>query len=284
MKHLLCCCFLLNASVTFAQPKIITQAIVTTKTTITTPEGEDEPASQTMQSANGEEVRIMRFGGDGETKSTTYYKNDLVKTVINNEMGRTTTIRDNANKKTTTLMEIMGKKTGFYSTDEEQEQMRKQMDSLMQTKRQHEAGEQSNNIKVAINSDIVYMDESKKIAGFICKKALIITTKNNGKDTLQVWYNPEIKLQGLVTTGGTSGLGGFMRNNNSNNSLAKINGFVMEYETKLNKGKVMKVEVTKLETEKQVTDKEFEIPKDYELKPMKDMQSGGRGFQMRIGG
>lgn len=45
----------------------------------------------------------------------------------------------------------------------------------------------------------------------------------------------------------------------------------------------MIVEVTKINTEKEVADKEFEIPKDFVVKPMKDMQNGGGGgFQIRV--
>ena len=42
----------------------------------------------------------------------------------------------------------------------------------------------------------------------------------------------------------------------------------------------------KIDIEKEVKDKEFDIPKDVELKAMKDMQQmgGGRAFQIRVGG
>ena len=52
----------------YAQPKLITQATVTTKTTIVATEA-DENAQTTSTGPGGEEVRIMRFGGDGETKT-----------------------------------------------------------------------------------------------------------------------------------------------------------------------------------------------------------------------
>lgn len=280
MKYIFPFALLFSSITSIAQPKTITQAIVTTKTTIMSAENEDAPSSG-FQSENGEEVRVLRLGGDGETKSTTYLKNDRVKTVINNEMGRTTTIRDNTNKKTTTLMEIMGKKTGFSATDEEQEEMRKRMDSLMQSRRQEGNMDQSG--RAIVNTKIEYEDESKKIAGCTCKKALVINTRKNGMvDTSIVWYNPDIKLQGLTSTGGSSGFGAFMRNNTIA-ELAKIDGFIMAYEMKLNRGRIIKVEVTKLETDKEIADKEFEIPKDFEIKPIKEMTNGGGGIQMRIG-
>jgi hypothetical protein len=47
----------------------------------------------------------------------------------------------------------------------------------------------------------------------------------------------------------------------------------------------MEVWVTKLELEPAIDDKEFTIPKEYELKPMKEMRSmfGGGGGQPRRG-
>jgi len=266
-----------------AQTKVLTQAIITTKTTIVSPEGDDANVPLPPTGADGEQRVTMRFGGDGETKTVTTIKGDFIKTFSESEMGRTTTIRDNANKKTTTLMEMMGNKTGFYSTDEEQEQMRKRMDSMMQSRPQG-----ANNIGGGgtTTSTIVYVDETKKIAGQQCKKALLITTKANGnKDTGVVWYCPDFKLQGLPSTGGESGFGAFTRTNTLG-GLSDLAGFPMQYEMKMNRGRIMTVEITKIVIDKEIADKEFEIPKDFVVKSMKDMQNGfgGRGVEIRMGG
>ena len=293
MKGLFLIVFALFAIVTFAQQKTISQAILTTKTTIVIPEGEDESAPQA--SSNGDERRVMmRFGDAGETKAVTYLKNDLVKTVVKTDMANTTTIRNNAEKKTTTLIEAMGNKTGFYATDTDQEEMRKRMDSMMQARNQNAALAGTNNAPVV---DVIYVEGSKKIAGFECKKALILSTRNTTittettitvkpvTDSSIVWYCPDFKLQGITSTGGTSGAFSFGRMG-SLSGLDKLNGFPMEYEMKMQRGRKMIVEVTKIETEKEIKDKEFEIPKEYEVKPIKDMQNGmGNGrFQMRVGG
>ena len=62
----------------------------------------------------------------------------------------------------------------------------------------------------------------------------------------------------------------------------------MQYERNMNRGRHMTVEVTKLVIDKDVADKEFEIPKNIEIKSAKDMQNGGPGggpmIQMRVGG
>lgn len=282
MKKLLSLIFLSASVSAFAQPKLLTQATITTKTTIVSPEG-DEAQPGNFSSDNGEQVRIMRFGGDGETKTTTWLKNDLVKTFSESETGRTTVIRDNSKKLTTTIMEMMGRKTGFYATDEDQAEMARRMDSMMQSRNQNASFGRSGK---APEFSIAYLDESKKIAGYDCKKALVIATRGNGrKDTTMVWYCPDFKLQGISSTGGSfGGFGGFV-NQAGANGMENLNGFPMQYERNMNGGRKMTVQVTKVITDKEIADKEFEIPKDIEVKPMKDMQNGaGPGVQIRVGG
>lgn len=282
MKRIITFCFLLSAINGFAQPKAITQAIVTTKTTIVAPE-EDENIPNTNPGNGGEEMRIIRFGGDGETKTTTWLKNDLVKTFSETEMGRTTTIRDNSKKMTTTIMEMMGKKMGFYASDSDQAIIRKRMDSMMQSRNPNGRQVSSDTTSVSV---IHYFEETRKIAGYDCKKALIVTTRANGKsDTTTVWYAPEMKLTGIISTGGSfGGFGGFSPQAAGPSPLEGLNGFPMQYERNMNRGRKMTVVVTKLVTDKEITDKEFEIPRDIDLKSVKDMQNGPGGFQMRIGG
>ena len=278
MKRTITLLFLAASTAVYAQPKLITQATVTTKTTIVAPDG-DETQVQDMRTADGGgEVRIMRFGGGGgETKTTTWLKNDLVKTFSESEMARTTVIRDNTKKLTTTIMEMMGKKSGFYATDEDQVEMRKRMDSMMQ-------GRGGSNSPAVFS--ITYIDESKKISGYNCKKALVIGKRSNGiSDTTVVWYCPDFKLQNLPSTGGSAvGFGGFNVTAGAN-GMEDLNGFPMQYERNMNRGRHMTVQVTKLVIDKDIADKEFEIAKDIEIKPMKDMQnSGGPGMQIRIAG
>ena len=265
-----------------AQPKLLTQAIITTKTIVVAPEA-DENTPGNPAGPDGQEIRIMRFGGDGETKTTTWLKNELVKTFSESEMGRTTIIRDNSKKLTTTIMEMMGRKTGFYATDEDQEMMRRRMDSMMRGRDPN--GNRIDRTPPATN--IVYVDESKKIAGYDCKKALIISTRATGKaDTTTVWYCPGFKLQGLSSVGGNlAGFGSFSPQSGLN-GMKNLNGFPMQFQTTMSRGRTITVQVTKLVIDKDIADKEFEIPKDIEIKAMKDMQNGGPGsgtIQLRMG-
>lgn len=283
MKKIITLLFLSASIAVYAQPKVLNQALITTKTTIVAPETDEAPPPN-MTSENGEQIRIMRFGGEGETKTTTWLKNDLVKTFSESEMGRTTVIRDNSKKMTTTIMEMMGRKNGFYATDDDQAEMRKRMDSLMQSRGGQNASFGGGSNTPAAYS-VVYIDENKKLSGYACKKALIIAARSNRTDTTTVWYCPDFKLQNLPSTGGpAAGFGGF-NTTSGPTGMELLNGFPMQYERNMPRGRHMTVEVSKLVIDKDVADKEFEIPKDIQVKPMKDMQNGGGpGMQIRIAG
>lgn len=71
---------------------------------------------------------------------------------------------------------------------------------------------------VNFSSNIVNTNETKKIAGYNCKKALVITDKIIVKDTFVVWYTPDLKFSNITSTGGTSGLGN-MGGGGGNNSF-----------------------------------------------------------------
>ncbi|MBS1512191.1 MAG: hypothetical protein JST86_15185 [Bacteroidetes bacterium] len=288
MKKVITPLLVLAAVAVKAQTKLYDHAVITTKTTIVSPEGADENAPTPPPGGDGEQRVMFRFGGDGETKSTTTLKGSLIKTFTETDMSRSTTIRDNDKKITTTMLEVMGKKTAFYVTDSDQVQMQKRMDSLMQSRRQNN---DNNNVfrnnNTVVGATISYFEDTKKIAGLVCKKALLVTNRQNGnKDTSLVWYCPDFKLKGIVSTGGFGG-GGFGGNFGRITTLSglnDLNGFPMYYEMNMGRGRKMMVEVTKINTEKEVADKEFEIPKDVEVKAMKDMQNGNGGFQFRMGG
>ena len=258
-------------SLSFAQPKLITQATITTNTNIIAPE--DEDVSQ-IQNPGGGGFNFRNFG-DGETKSTTYVKNDLVKTNYKSESFRGSMYRNNTTKITTTIFEIMGNKQGFYSSDNDQAEMAKRMDSIMKERAKTDTNMRQRTRAVNFASKVEYLNETKKIAGLNCKKALIIIDKLLAKDTMAVWYTPEIKFANLTSTGGTSGIANF--SGPASDPFQKIDGFVMMYERGMPRGRKMEVKVTKIETDKDIADKEFEIPKDVEIKSMKEMQSQGGG-------
>jgi hypothetical protein len=285
MKQFFFLAFVCCSGAASAQPKLVTQATIHSTTTITAPEDEDVAAIQNQGGGPGGGMRMM-FGGDGETKSVTQVKNDLVKTVMKSDMGRTTIIRNNANKMTTTLLEMMGNKTGFYITDDEQAKLRVEMDSMMKARRKDSSSARMMRPAEATPVQVVYTNDTKKIAGYPCKKAYLVATRILGiKDSSVVWFTPDFKVNNVTSTGGSfsMGMGGAPA---VSNGFDKIDGFVMGYETKMRRGRTMIVQVTKIELDKEVADKEFEIPKDFDVKPMKEMRSmmggqGGANFEIR---
>ncbi len=282
MRKIITTLLLTGSLAVYAQPKLLTEATIITKTTIVAPEFDDAPGGN-FTSENGEQLRVVRFGGDGETKTTTWIKNDLQKTFSESEMGRTTVIRDHRKKLTTTIIEMMGKKTGFYATDAEQEEALKRMDSMMQGRGQNAGFGRDNTPPVY---HIVYQDDTKKISGYSCKKALVIGTRSPGRsDTTTVWYTPDFKIQSLSGTGGSAGGFGGFNVTAGKTGFEDLAGFPLQYERTMNRGRTMTVEVTKMIIDKEIKDKEFELPKDIEIKPMKEMQNGGGpGMRIRIGG
>ncbi len=273
MKTLLLAGFVLISAAAFSQQKNVTQAVIYTTTNIIAPEEDDV---QNIQGANqgGMNFRNML---DGEIKSTTYIKNDLMKTVLKSEMGRSTIIRDNNKKLTTTLMEIMGMKQGFYATDEEQAEEKRKRDSIQQSRRKNDSTFKAPPAPDDKQVEVVYTNETKKIAGYQCRKAYFVTTRLLGKDSMAVWFTPELKIPYLSFTGGLSGLP--MGASANLTKFELIDGFIMAYETKFMRNRKMQIEVTKIDLEKEIADKEFDIPKDFELKPMKEMRHmfGGMG-------
>ena len=268
-----------------AQPKVITQAIITTSTNVIAPEDEEVSEIQPQgREGGGFNWRTMM---DGETKSTTYLKNDLVKTDLKSETFKGSIYRDNVKKLTTTVFEMMGNKGGFYTSDDDQEIMKKRMDSMREARQKADTNQKEKprmrNVDPA--TSVVYLDESKKIAGYNCKKALIILDRLVRKDTTIVWYNPEIKFSNLSSTGGMSGMGMFSNQMSGGINFDKVDGFVMQYERKMPRGRTMEVKVTKIVTDKDIAATEFDLPKDIEIKNMKDMMGqGGGGMRMMMGG
>lgn len=284
MKQYFIPVLLLATNLLFAQPILITKATITTTTNVIAPDEDDIAQIQPQgESGRGGGFNFRNFM-DGESKSTTFIKDNLVKTNLKSESYRGSIYRNNDTKTTTTIMEVMGTKQGFVGTDEDQIAMKNKMDSLMAARAKADTNmKQRKTRNVNFEVSIVYINEIKKIAGYECKKAIIITDKLLRKDSMIVWYLPTIKFANVSSTGGMSGIP--IANNiggNTAESFDKIDGFVMMYSRKMQRGRVMEVAVTKLEINKDVADKEFEIPKDVELKNVKDI--GGAGGNIRMFG
>ncbi len=152
-------------------------------------------------------------------------------------MGMTTVvISDNKAKVATTLMDVMGNKIATKSTEADIE------------KQNAEQGD----FKVQVT------DETKTIAGYTCKKAVV--TDSDG-ETSDIYFCEDIKLEG---------------GNWSQKQFKDINGFPLMYSFK-QRGINMQMTATKISAEK-VDDSKFTIPSDYKEMTQEEMRKmfGGR--------
>jgi GLPGLI family protein len=277
----------------YAQPKSVTQAYISTTMNIIAPETEDVQNLQSGQEApRGGMGMNWRGMMDGETKITTYLKGDMVKNVMKSDMGRSTSYRDNKEKRTTMVMEMMGNKMGFTTTDEEMAAMQKRRDSMMAERKKADtsSGQRRETTldKSNMQVDFIKTNETKKIAGYQCQKGYLITQRLIGApDTSVVWYTPEFKIDNFSSLGSmANGMPGPARSMMpSLNGLEKIDGFALRYEMKMRGNRRVEVEVNKIDLDKKIDDKEFALPNDVEIKPMREMRNmfgGGRGGEMRF--
>lgn len=157
-----------------------------------------------------------------DTKTTLTFKNDNSRVDVNGTMFQTSII--NANKKNIMLFEMMGQK---YKTDftNEMQDAKKMKDN---------------------SYDVELTNETKQIAGYNCKKAIVKT--KDGK-AYNVFYTDEI----------STGL-------NKSFPYQKIKGFPMEYQID-SKGMTVAYIVTSVDLTSPVSDDVFKIPDGYEQMP-----------------
>lgn len=286
MKIIVSALVMLFTFTAMAQPKTYKQAIINTTTNVIAPEEEDVQNIQQNPDGGG---RGMNFRNmmDGETKFVTYLKNDLTKTNIKSETIKSTIYRDNNKKITTTIMQMMGNKMGFFVSDDELAELSKKRDSMMEERRKTDTAFKQRNFgeRKIVSTEIVTTKESKKIAGYNCLKAFLINKNLLGlKDSIVFWYTPEIKFEHLSFTGGLSNLPGMRNMTGGLSGIENLEGFVMRYEMNIMRNRKMEVEVTSIDLQKSIDDSEFNLPKDIEIKPMKDMQFGRGGMMRGMGG
>ncbi|MBX9783481.1 MAG: hypothetical protein K2X48_09330 [Chitinophagaceae bacterium] len=247
---------LLFCSSTFAQ-QTVNEAIIEMTMHITFPESDLPPAPEGAQ--------VMRIG-DGEVKSKMFLKNGNMKMETDMGMGKSYTFYTVENKTTTTLMEMMGRKMGFFSNEEEIKKM--QAADTNQKRIQSFKPE----------TFIEYLSDSKKIAGTTCYKAIIRYKNSKGEEKQQeVWYTPDFRM------GEEFRISTIMRSEVP--GLNKLKGFPMEMEVVRQNGMKMHYLVSKVDLNAKIDDKTFIIPGGYDIKPQSEMMRGGNGREgFRIGG
>jgi hypothetical protein len=162
-------------------------------------------------------------------------KGENSRTEISMGMGSTIVVFNSETKSGFTLMDIMGQKLAMEMTAEELEK----------------------DIEEAPDMDVEVTAETKEIAGYICKKAIVRSNESGAEDMEMVVYFTDELGSGTL---------------NYNNPFFKdVQGVMMEYTMKEND---MNMTFTAISvTKKKVGDEEFVIPEGYNIMSMSDFEN-----------
>lgn len=155
-----------------------------------------------------------------------YIKNEKSRMDMDLGMMKNSTISDSKKKTAVALMDIMGQKMAMKVGEEEIEK------------------------KEEKEPKITYLDETKEIAGYKCKKA-IITTGESG-ESITVYYTEEIPVTQY------------------NTQIKGIKGYPLEYETNQSGLKVL-ISAKSVKKE-DVSDSKFLVPDDYKEVTKEELQ------------
>ncbi|MEI6899056.1 MAG: DUF4412 domain-containing protein [Bacteroidota bacterium] len=171
---------------------------------------------------------------------TVSVKGTKSRTELNSGMGTQIEITDYTDKTKISLLNMMGQKYAIKQTaaDIEKENTKEPKG------------------KVEITS------ETKTIAGYSCKKALVTTEEDGEKTVFEVWFSEDFGMKEM----------------NFDNPLYKdINGALMEFTQKTPQFS-MKFSVSSIE-KKSVPAKDFEIPSDYKITTKEELKSKFGGME-----
>ena len=171
---------------------------------------------------------------------TVSIKDTKSKTEIKTQMGDQVEITDYKDKSKVTLMDIMGQKYAIKMTNEQIEK---------------------ENAKEPA-ATVTLSNETKVVAGYTCKKAIVAVNDDGVKSTYDVYYTNEL---------------GTKATNFDNPMYKDIDGVMLEFSMK-NPQFTMEFTATSVE-KKSISPKEFEIPAEYKVVTKEELQSkfGGMG-------
>lgn len=178
--------------------------------------------------ADGQEMKAML-----PTDMTMYFKGDKFVVETTGGMMDQKAITDSKKQETVLLMDMMGNKIAMKITKEDIE------------KQKNKNGKP----KIEITS------ETKKIAGYDCKKAI---AKMDDGTSVEIWFTKDIPV-----------------NNSFKEGYEGIDGMMMEYSVP-QKMFTMKMTCTEVKSDK-VDDKIFEIPSDYKMMTQEELMKMGGG-------
>lgn len=275
-----------------AQPEIIDKAIISTKTSVSIIDKDAEPAPQPVFDRWGNAITILRPDDEKTFLSISYFKNGKLKTeakIVDSIIVHS--LRDYNAQTTTAITQF--KKTVYYYQNQVVPQGQQQDTiipiihlsrptlekfersiwglpiyitdaALAQMQKAIDSTKLANGYDTAQqnpSTNIVYQDVDKKIAGYHCKRAVIVVRYPNGEaEQLYVWYNTEIKINGLEATGDPAFAHGYLNPTKKWAFLSGLKGFPMEFEMKLAPNRNITVTVNKLDIKRKIVDKEIAIP------------------------
>lgn len=161
-----------------------------------------------------------------------YIKGTRSRSDITMGFQNTTTISDSKTGASVSLMEVMGNK--------------------YQIKSEPQKDEKAPDVKVK------YLDDTKEIAGYKCKKAEMTYKSETGEQMVSsVWYTEEIS--------------NYMGNDKRSSQFKGLKGMPLEYEMNMERGMKMKM-IAKTVSKEPVPDSKFEIPSGYKETTVEEMQ------------
>jgi GLPGLI family protein len=177
-------------------------------------------------------VQMKQMESSLPQNMTIYFKNNQNRIEMNTPMGSTCIISDNTKKEISVLMDMMSQKIAIKQT---------QSEIIKKEAELKKSG------KMPVFK-IVESKETKEIAGYKCKKAIVEYILEGKKEQMTCYYTD---LLPQINTG------------TDNLALNEIKGFLMEYNINQS-GIQMKIVATEIKPEK-IDDKLFSIPSDYKI-------------------
>lgn len=158
-----------------------------------------------------------------------FISGDNSKTEMIMSMGNQSVVIDHKNLKTTALINVMGQKYAIVQTQDEIEE--------------ETGGNEIPTVEIT--------NETKDIAGYLCKKAIITIKNKENKETdeLTIFFTDEIKVKNMYF---------------HQPAFKDISGTMLEFEMEAQEGLKMKLTANSIE-KKKVSKSEFEIPSDYKI-------------------
>lgn len=164
--------------------------------------------------------------------ATFYFKNEKCRLEMGaGPFGKNVTITDKTKKETIILLNIYGKKFAMRKSDSEMVEV---INSL-----------KTDTARIDIKIELV--NDTKKIAGYICHKAFIIKTKNGISNKSECWFTRDLPP---YTTEGDE-------------AFKMIDGFLMQYSTF--EANINRTLTVKMVMPLPIEDRYFEIPPGYQI-------------------